>query len=314
MKMNSSDQQDSANRKPTKLYVIGNGFDLWHDIPSGYGHFKDHVRQHDRDVFDAVENYLPAGDDWSSLESALAEVDVDSIIDDLSHFMPSYNADDWSDAGHHDFQYEVEQVVERLSAELRARFGEWVRTLAIPTPSTAKKVFKRVDADAVFLTFNYTSTLQDLYAVPEEHVLHIHGEARMQDSELILGHAWNPGQRKSLNDRDDIEEVDTRLMEAHSILDDYFSQTFKPSEKLIHQHQVFFDQLDAVDTVYVLGHSLSNVDLPYIQALLRIPKVAAARWHVACRKEEERSNKRHRLIEIGVVAKNATADLWADYC
>lgn len=311
--MQSKYQQTSRDRKPIKLYIVGNGFDLWHGIPSGYGDFKKYVRKHNREIFEAVEEYLPAGDDWWSLESAMADIDVNNIIDDLGHFMPSYADDDWSDAGHHDFQYEVEEVVKRLSSRLTALFGDWIRTLPIPTPGTAQTLLTCLDADAAFLTFNYTSTLQDLYAVPAEHVLHIHGQAKVRDEKLILGHAWNPAQRRSLNDRDDISEIDTRLMEAHTILDGYFLQTFKPSEKLILQHQGFFDQLDAVNAVHVLGHSLSDVDLPYLKALLKIPAVAVARWHVACRNEKEWPEKRERIIQIGVCAENAVVNLWADY-
>ncbi|WP_092708184.1 MULTISPECIES: AbiH family protein [unclassified Janthinobacterium] len=124
---------------------------------------------------------------------------------------------------------------------------------------------------------------------------HADGEAKMQDDELILGHAWNPTQRKSLNDREDIEELDTRLMEAHSILNGYFLQTFKPSERLILQHQAFFNQLDVIESVYVFGPSLSDVDLPYLQALLSATKVATADWHVACREEVDRPERRERL-------------------
>lgn len=299
--------------QPTKLYVIGNGFDLWHGIPSSYARFKEYVRQRDRDLFDAVDRYLPADEDWSDLECALADIDVDSIIDDLGQFMPSYSAEDWSDAGHHDFQYEVDLVVQRLSTALRTRFGEWIRSLVIPKPGTATQRLRSIDANAAFLTFNYTSTLGDLYTVPDTHVLHIHGQARLLESELILGHAWNPKQRRSLNDRPDIEDIDTRLIEAHNILDDYFSKTFKPSELLIHENQSFFGQLGAVKTVHVLGHSLSDVDLPYIQALLRLPSVAAAHWYVACRSEQERQTKCDRLISLGVDAQRATAPLWDDY-
>lgn len=298
---------------PTKLYVIGNGFDLWHGIPSSYAQFKEYVRQHDRELFDAIDRYLPAEEDWSDLESALAYVDVDSIIDDLGHFMPAYSAEDWSDAGHHDFQYEVAQVVQHLSSVLRARFSKWIRSLVIPTPGTATGRLKGIDVNAVFLTFNYTSTLGTLYAVPDTHVLHIHGEARLQDSELILGHAWDPAQRRSLNDRSDIEDIDTRLMEAHDILDGYFSKTFKHSEQLISENQPFFDQLGAIKTVYVLGHSLSDVDLPYILALLKVPSVAAASWYVTCRSEQERPTKFNRLIELGVVPNRVSTILWTDY-
>lgn len=129
----------NVSGKLKKLYVIGNGFDLWHGIPSSYREFKSFVREHDRDLFDAVETYLAAEEDWSDLEFALASIVVNSIIEDLDHFMVSYAADDWYDAHHHDFQYEVERVVERLSVMLRSQFGKWIRQLAIPTRSSAGK-------------------------------------------------------------------------------------------------------------------------------------------------------------------------------
>jgi hypothetical protein len=222
------------------LYIIGNGFDLWHEIPSSYLKFKEYIRVHDRALFDTVESYLPVDEDWSDLESALADVDVDYILEELGHFMMPHSTDDWSDSSRHDFQYEVDKVSQQLSAELRHRFGQWIRQLVIPIPTIAVKKLKLINTSAVFLTFNYTSTLCDLYGISDSHVLHIHGDANLHDSDLVLGHAWNPLERKSLNDRSDIEDIDTRLMEAHGILDKYFSKTFKPSEQLIRAHSSFF--------------------------------------------------------------------------
>ena len=69
------------------LYVIGNGFDLWHDIPSRFGDFKVYVSENAPQIFNAVETYLPAGDEWNQLEQALAEMDVDALIDNLGHFI-----------------------------------------------------------------------------------------------------------------------------------------------------------------------------------------------------------------------------------
>ena len=140
----------NTRSKLKKLYVMGNGFDLWHDIPSSHREFKSFVKEHDRDLFDAVETYLGAEEDWSDLESALASIDVDNVIEDLDHFMVSYAADDWSDAYHHDFQYEVERVVERLSATLRIQFGKWIRQLAIPNRFSAGKRLQSIDANSLF--------------------------------------------------------------------------------------------------------------------------------------------------------------------
>lgn len=298
--------------KNSKLYIIGNGFDLWHNMPTEYENFKEFLGEHDSDLSKAIEEYLQPASDWSDLESALAKINVESVIDDLEHFMTPYGADDWSDSGHHDFQYEVGRIVDRLSKGLRHRFGEWVRHLSIPTPETAMMRLRTIDRTARFLTFNYTSTLQELYCVPDANILHIHGRANLPDSDLVLGHAWNPQERRSLNDRPDIEEMDTRLVEAHSIVDEYFSNTFKPSARLIQEHRSFFERLTELDEVCVLGHSLSMVDDLYFRELLRMPGVAFARWRVACRCEREVHARSTRLLELGVGARSIVTCSWSD--
>ncbi len=296
--------------KPQKLYVIGNGFDLWHGIPSSLARFKQYVQATDRDVYREVEDYLPTQEDWSDLERALADMDVDALIDNLGHFMGSYGAEDWSDAGHHDFQYEVQNAVERLSTGLRLRFSEWVRKLPIPSPATARKRLATLDTDAVFFTFNYTSTLGSLYGVPPERILFIHGCADLADDDLVLGHAWHPQTRNSLNDRSDIEDIDTRLMEANDTIDGYFSTTFKRSADLIAQHRGFFEALTDIRQVIVLGHSLSDVDAAYFMALLEQRSVAEAAWFIACRSPADWPEKQSLLTHLGVDSNRAFPVAW----
>jgi hypothetical protein len=296
----------------TRLYIIGNGFDLRHGIPSAYGNFKSFVRDLDSQVFRTVEKYLPAGQEWWDLESALARIDVDYLIDDLAQFMPGYSADDWSDAGHHDFQYEMGRVTEGLSTELRARFGQWIRQLPIPSAATAPGRLRSLDPAAPFFNFNYTSTLRTVYGVPDENVLHIHGRADLPDSELVLGHGWNPVERRSLNDRADIEDLDTRLVEGQEILDRYFSETFKPSARLIEQNHSFFDRLLGVEEVCLLGHSIQGVDWPYYRRLLAIPAMGSASWRVACVEDEDWDEKASRLKELGVAFKNIVTCSWSE--
>jgi hypothetical protein len=80
------------------------------------------VQRYDHDLLKVVEHYLPVGEDWGDLELVLAKLDVDNIINDLEHLMPSYGVDDWSDSGHHDFQCEVDRVVKCLSTTLKRQF------------------------------------------------------------------------------------------------------------------------------------------------------------------------------------------------
>jgi len=292
------------------LYVIGNGFDLRHGIPSSLWHFKEFLRATDSNIYRDVEEYLPVDDDWCDLETALACLDADMLINNHGHFMSSYGDEDWSDAGHHDFQYEVEQVVIRLSKGLRNQFGLWIRQLPIPSCASAPNRLTTLDPQGIFLSFNYTNTLSRVYGVEPERVLHIHGSAETRCDDLILGHAWEPGTRPSLNERADIAEIDTRLMEANSIIDDYFFATFKPSQTLIAKHRFVFEELSEVKQVVNLGHSLSQVDAAYFQALFLQKSVAAAQWVIACRCEDEWDEKSHNLERIGIRPASVRKVFW----
>ncbi len=294
------------------LYIIGNGFDLWHGIASRLADFKEFVSEEDQRVADDVERYLPSREDWSDLESALADIDVEAIAEDLGHFMGSYGTDDWSDAGHGDYQYEVDNLVERLSVDLRRLFAKWVRQLPVPNHSTAPKVLHNLDTKALFFTFNYTRTLTSVYGVPSRNVLHIHGCTDLAGDELVLGHGWGPASRPSLNAGLENEDIDHRVYEANDIIDRYFASTFKRSDEIISRHALAFASLSDIQEVIVLGHSLSAVDAPYFEALLQQRSVANARWFVACREGDDWDEKLELLNALGVPIENACPSEWGN--
>lgn len=140
----------------------------------------------------------------------------------------------------------------------------------------------------------------------------IHGRAAQPNDELVLGHAWDPQSRLSLNDRPDIEEVDTRQVEANDIIDDYFSSTFKNSADIIARYSPSFSELASVKQVFVLGHSLSSVDAAYFHVLLEVPAVANAQWLIAIRADKEQEEKQQRLAEYGLCLDRTSFMLWAD--
>lgn len=292
------------------LYIIGNGFDLYHNMRTSFADFRVFIERNARDTFNDIYTYLSIDESWADLESALADLDVDWVIEDLSGFATSYGADDWSDSGHHDFQFEVDRVVQHLSSDLLSYFEDWISQVPIPDPNTVRRL-TTINPKAKFLTFNYTPTLAYLYGVPADRTLHIHGSTVDPDQKIILGHAWNPEDRKSLNDRPDIAEIDTRLMEANGIIDRFFSATFKPSKQLINKHRSFFDRLDGVSEVIVLGHSLSDVDAEYFRELLAVPSIALATWTIACRPEDNLEDKVQRVVKLGISASKVKLTDWS---
>ncbi|HHB7812202.1 MULTISPECIES: bacteriophage abortive infection AbiH family protein [Klebsiella pneumoniae complex] len=275
---------NSTKGKTMRLYIIGNGFDIRHGLPTGYKHFKSYVAKNDQELYDAIEEYMPAGDEWNELESALGEIDYELILQNSEMFLASYNTDDWSDAYHHDYQYEVDKITRMLSARLKEQFTDWVKGINIADAYDSEQYIPPIPRESLYFSFNYTNTLQQIYAVPDAQIIHIHGNCSYDD-DLILGHSFRV--EKPLNPYIGPDQ-DTRIAEAYDSINEYFGNTFKPSEDIIKEESVFFSSLNNVDEVIVLGHSLAEVDGEYFAKINKSIQ-ENARWIVALYRGEEKS-------------------------
>ena len=140
------------NRK--KLYIIGNGFDLYHGIPSGYWNFREYVEQVDNDLYEELNTYFNPDDLWSDFESTLEHLDTDEIVDYAMNFLESYSHPNWSDSMHHDYQYELERKIGIVTVSLKRHFTDWILSLEIKNHNNAKEF--GLDKNARFINFNYT--------------------------------------------------------------------------------------------------------------------------------------------------------------
>lgn len=275
------------------LYVIGNGFDLSHLIPSRYSDFEIFLREVDENLINKIEKYINPKDLWSDFEESLSHIDVDQIVDDASQFLVSYGADDWSDAYHHDYGYEVDEVLKSYTTYLKKRFTEWILSLNVDVKPKVK-----FSEDSFFISFNYTSTLENAYQIPGENIMYIHGKADGKDSDLILGHSYVPTD-KDLYSQQNNMETDVRVADANEQLDDYFKETFKNTETIIQKNTEKFDQLSEIENIYILGHSLSKVDLEYFKKIYsKVTKKAI--WNVSYYSDSEKDSKKSELIKLGV--------------
>ncbi|HHU0305753.1 TPA: bacteriophage abortive infection AbiH family protein [Klebsiella pneumoniae] len=295
---------NSIKGKAMRLYIIGNGFDIRHGLPTRNKHFKSYVAKNDKELYDAIEEYIPAGDEWNELESALGEIDYELILQNSEMFLVTYNTEDWSDAYHHDYQYEVDKITRMLSARLKEQFADWVKGINIADAYNSEQYIPPIPRESLYFSFNYTNTLQQIYAVPDAQIMHIHGNCSY-DEDLILGHSFRV--EKSLNPYIGPDQ-DIRIAEAYDSIDKYFGNTFKPSKDIIKEENVFFSSLKNVDEVIVLGHSLAEVDGEYFAEINKsIPK--SARWIVALYKGEEKSGS---LEDYDVRASNISFVLYED--
>lgn len=282
----------------SRVYIIGNGFDLHHGIQSSYSNFKTYLKNMDCNIFEAVETYLSPENNWSDLEESLASLDSDYLTENASDFLISYGAEDWSDSGHHDYQYEIEQIVESLSSRLKSHFSDWIIQLHIPNNNEVSSNILKIDPNATYLSFNYTNTLEKIYGVQKSNTLFIHGYAKNQ-SDLILGHGWNPINIPALNE-EDYERFDTRVIEGNEIINRYFYKTFKQTSKIIQANAMFFNNLKTVSEIYILGHSLSHVDIEYFKAIVKHVNLNHVQWTVSYYNNEELERHQQTMKNLGV--------------
>ena len=296
------------NQCYTKLYVIGNGFDLHHGIQSSYFNFKDFLEENDPDVINVVDTYLGNIEDfWWNFEKSLAYLDEDQILDHTSNYLVSYGADDWSDANHHDSQYEINRIIESLTRGLKQNFIDWVLQIEI---KHKKNQLLDLEKNSLFLSFNYTSTLEKLYQI--NNINHIHGKAI--DSDLILGHDYKKPDnkpdlekiRRELGEEvyneylEELSEDDVRVTEGRDIINSYFTDTYKPTSDIIKENKAFFAKMKTIGEIIIIGHSLEDVDMPYFEEIFKSIHNSNSKWTVSYHDEKHIPKHRQALKNIGV--------------
>ena len=244
---------------------------------------QDQERHH---FYDAISKYIPEQDLWSSFEEALSFLDYEQIQEDNSCYFLDYGDDNWRDSANHDFQYMIDEDLS-FAANISNHFLEWI--LHINTNVQPVVSSDVLNGNCLFLNFNYTDTLERVYAIPASNILYIHGNA-LRGNELILGHhdatlfqekvipAFNAAEEHGVY-MEDIEE-DFRLQEAREIIKDYFRKTYKDTASIIRHYQLFFNSLTTVSEVCILGHSLSEIDFDYFAEIKKnVP--STCKWYIS---------------------------------
>ena len=152
--------------------------------------------------------------------------------------------------------------------DIRQAFHEWINQLK--GGDSARKI-KLHTTEAFFVTFNYSHTLEDLYGIPQEQILYIHGRACTKDK-LVLGHGVDKDTiSQYLNDglpKDEEGDYVVQLAKNAAVRGVYAQR--KPVEDVIAKHGDFFKSLADVEYLHFYGHSLGEVDRKYFSEILKV--------------------------------------------
>lgn len=261
----------------SKLFIIGNGFDISHGLPTKYSDFQNYLKNTYPDASEEnaivpASSVMPDGDEvyddnevvsfllkviteaeasgenWNNLETTLGKLEFNDYFDDYP--------DDESDDNEWHWAYNNEDIAVNICGSvmlIKKYFADWINTIDINCCRNVR-FSKLIDPDGdVFFTFNYTDTLEKIYGA--KNVYHIHGK---QGEEIVFGH----GDENNDYDSDDYAYIGTEnyLNQLHTYLK-------KDTKAIIMRNENLFQSFAQINEIYSYGFSFSDVDMVYIKEI-----------------------------------------------
>lgn len=259
------------------LFILGNGFDLYHGALTKYKHFccwlnlngEENFVTEMQQVFHKLDG--KADSLWSNFEEALGYYDIDNIY---SYYYK--NPDDSLGVNKYEIaSNKVADSVHRLCNKIRPKMKEWASQISL---NGVEQKFE-LSPQSWYLTFNYTKLLEKIYGIPTGQVCHIHG--CIDDSEeIITGHDQS-FIRPNYNAQSDEEE------RAKEKIKDILYAYNKDQKKQVDKNETFFLSLPEIKHVVVIGHSLADIDLGYFGKVLSLTNQNTI-WHFTYYSEEDK--------------------------
>lgn len=274
----------------SSLYIIGNGFDLQHGLHTSYGDYRCFLCENYPQTLYDFEYFPTINNDkkelWSDVEKGL-EIDYDAIISTCEDVCYCSDTKSYNYAG-------CELPYQWIMDFTGKHFAEW---LSSQDCEVGKKF--TILLDGVYVTFNYTDTLERVYGIADNHIFHIHGQLSKID--LVT----NPLIRKEIQfgtSNQNAEDIQNFLESSYKNHDSYqfilkhvidqISRYIKYSSKTIdynvYKLQSFVSQY-AIDNVVIMGHNINGTDQRYYDEVL-IPELRDKPWTIFCYSENDRTN------------------------
>jgi Bacteriophage abortive infection AbiH len=300
-----------------RLFIIGNGFDLHHELKTSYRDFADFLKiensSDSRDqieIFDACNDLLgyecTNGSIWGNFEDSLGRFEPDRLFEKCLNYLDD---DDPHRSG--EASWEGEKLVDLIAKGMPDALKKWI--LGVQNSASIVVAKLLLPTEARYLTFNYTNILESFYGIVESQICHIHGTAEM----LLIGHGVEPSEAEgsrpptepkpegmSAEQEEDWEDwMSSQGSQSadwlHDEIDEYWWQSYKDTDWHLAMNAPFFEALAGTEDVTIMGHSLSEVDMPYFSEILRRCS-PHANWQVSYFDDCEKEQKKKALISIGV--------------
>ena len=288
------------------LFIIGNGFDLHHNIKCSYNDYKTYLEQHDLkwivEFFERSFFAIDLPEEYTKIHKGLDACgrDRDKYARTLAKnyaLLPTLNTWRFIEVilgCINGIPSDLASCSENFANTITAKISDWMLEELGDITATPKMNLPK--DDCTYLTFNYTDTLEKIYNIPSDIVKHIHNKI---GEKLIFGHANYQAIRECSENALSVPEVledypehgltakdiqeklnkTAQLFDKNKILEKYFRASLKDVKAILEKNQSYFESLTGVENIFVLGHSLSSVDYDYFKEIKT--KAPNANWTIA---------------------------------
>ena len=324
-----------------KLYVIGNGFDLAHGLKTSYWDFRTYLKKYAEDLlmeFEKLYGFYP----FHPHDGHLSENKQRELVRQRDNILYEELWRDFEFSLGHADETEIQGICEtavdsmqylesgpvQIEDTLREYFDEqfefvvklqdyllkWVKQVRLHKAFVKNRELDHNKRD-LFLTFNYTPTLERIYGINSTQICHIHGGIPPYcHSAPIIGHGNKETIKQREQWRKECDEIfDEGGASTNQAFVNFYRQTLKDTDKTLAMNSSFFGKIKDVSQVLVIGHSLGNVDMPYFEEVLRRTD-AGTPWEVFYFNKSEKPQMEKTLRKIGVdnLCMDTAEDFWKE--
>ena len=281
------------------LVILGNGFDIWHDLPTSYWNFYNQYNESLEEHIQYFDSFCDGDSEWANFEESLGTFNQDNFHDNVT-LQPSLEEMANDPSCLYGFEDDISNKKEELVNDITNAFNEWIRSIDV---NEAIKLIHFPESFR-FINFNYTTTLQDVYRVPDCNILHIHGKVRRN---IIFG--YNDVNRSAVSvqgsDKPWFEESQRSVASVSSVF-------HKPVDEILEQYKCQLEGYRDVTDIVVIGHSINDIDIPYFQCILNA--YPGAKWknynyQNLDEGEDAVTDTHNRLVIAGVSEEKLTSTL-----
>lgn len=331
-----------------RLFIIGNGFDIAHGLPTRYVDFRKFLEKSDFSFFERIfEIYrysfkrkihpvthevlnLNGNEDeydllWKDFEFNMREVNEDLIFDEYE-FELEYETE-YDDQIKENIERDILETFYEIYEHLQSKLDEWISSIDITNLTKKSSLINNENYD-LYLNFNYTRVLEEVYGI-EEEICHIHGE--VGKTPLIMGHnnkdkinglkreldyyrtrniiVSNENElEEGMDEYEEYEELEettnefTERIKCEELLK-YYQETYKAPSYYIEENYSFFESISDVEEILIVGHSLNEIDMPYFEYIFS--KVNSdVKWKAYYYLKKDREIFKNKILGLGVKEEN----------